>query len=435
MAATESDVIIIGGGVAGLAAAAELARKNFRVVLLEARERLGGRIFTTRPKGWGRAIELGAEFIHEGNPPLWRIVRQHRLRTRGMQRRHWLYEDGKLVRMDDLAERIERVTSRIDEKRVGTRSFADFLQKERGKISEEDATVAAGFIEGFEAAPMREMSARAVAGTTLDDEKQFQLPGGYDGVVNALADSARRAGVNLRLNAIVRAIEWRRGAVTVRTGRKAFTAKAAIVTLPLGVLQRRGARRGAVRFEPVLREKQKVLATMGVGHVIRLVVRFDARKWRRIGSTRLPVKKTGGFGFIHSRIPGVPVWWSLYDDAIVTGWAGGPAALALEGCSRRGIFEQALGSLAHLLGTSKTALRAAVIDWQTHNWSQDPFSGGAYSFTAAGHDDAAARLREPVQHTLFFAGEAMAEGEETGTVHGALSSGLRAAHEVRKTLR
>src|SRR3954471_6300201 len=115
----KESVIVIGGGVAGLAAAGALARRGFAVTLLEARDRLGGRILTTRPVSWGRPIELGAEFIHEGNAALWRIVRAERLATRPMPGRHWLWEGNSLRRLDDLAERIERVTSRIDEKRVG----------------------------------------------------------------------------------------------------------------------------------------------------------------------------------------------------------------------------------------------------------------------------------------------------------------------------
>jgi monoamine oxidase len=426
----EADVIVIGGGVAGLAAARELALKKRTVILIEARDRLGGRILTQRLRGLARPVELGAEFIHEGNAPLWKIVRGQRLRTVGMPGRHWHFREGELARMDDLAERIERVTSRIDAKRIGAKSFARFLGEQRGQVSDEDGAVAAGFVEGFEAAPMDRMSARALAGTTLDDEKQFLLPGGYDGVVKALADALPAARVRVVLSEPVRAVKWRRGAVSVVTRNANYVATAAVVTLPLGVLQAKPSQRGAVRFDPPLRAQEKIWKKMGMGHVIRLVLRFDPGKWRRLVPAGLRRKNSTGFGFIHSRIPGVPVWWSLRGDSVVTGWAGGPAALAFTGRSRRAIFERALSSLARILGRSRTAIRFAVRGWEAHDWSRDAFSRGAYSFTAAGQDDAPRRLREPVGKTLFFAGEATAEGEETGTVHGALASGLRAAQEV-----
>jgi monoamine oxidase len=426
MARLEADVIVIGGGVAGLAAARELARKKRTVLLLEARDRLGGRILTVRPQGWGRAVELGAEFIHEGNPALWRIVRAAGLKTERMPGGHWLSREGELKRVDDLAERIEGVTGRIDEKRTGAKSFAQFLAAQRGKLPEDDASLAAGFVEGFEAAPMTKMSARALAGATLDDHQQFVLPKGYDEVVASL----RCDRVQIVTGSPVRVVRWKRGGVTVRAGAETYFAKAAIVTLPLGVLQARPLQRGAVRFEPALRAKEKVWRKMRMGEVVRLVVRFDRRAWRRLLPRELRSGNKQGFGFIHSRIPGVPVWWSFRGDAVVTGWAGGPAAMALKHCTRAQLLSRALKSLAKLLGCPATEIGRALRGWETHSWSRDPFSRGAYSFVVAGADDASEKLREPVDGTLFFAGEATAGGEETGTVHGALASGIRAVREA-----
>ena len=88
--------------------------------------------------------------------------------------------------------------------------------------------------------------------------------------------------------------------------------------------------------------------------------------------------------------------------------------------------QQALSSLAQILQVDLKRLKRLVVAGRTHDWSHDPFTRGAYSFTPAGEDDTAARLRRPVQNTLFFAGEALADGAEVGTVHGALSSGIRA---------
>jgi len=95
----------------------------------------------------------------------------------------------------------------------------------------------------------------------------------------------------------------------------------------------------------------------------------------------------------------------------------------------------ALRSLGEILGVAPAALAKGLTGWLAHDWSHDPYSRGAYSFTAAGADDAAKKLREPVQATIFFAGEATAADAEVGTVHGALGSGIRAAKEVRRVLR
>ncbi|HEX2852879.1 MAG TPA: NAD(P)/FAD-dependent oxidoreductase [Opitutaceae bacterium] len=423
-----SDVIVIGAGMAGLAAAAELGRKGFSVSLLEARERIGGRIHTLRPEGWETPVELGAEFVHEGNPDLWRTLRRHRLGAKQVPGRHWMHDGEGLKRMDDIDDRIACITSKIDAKRIGTRSFAEFLRMKTGGFSAEEKAIATSFVEGFQAAPTQRMSARSVAGATLDDKGQFQLPGGYDRVVAAVAASFAKKRVSLFARRVVRAVTWKRGRVVVRTARETFTARAAIVAIPLGVLQAKAGEVGAIRFDPPLRSRQKLVRAMGTGHVIRVTFRFDPVKWKTLLPD--PLRSCVRVGFLHSNAKGVPVWWSMSGKPVVTGWAGGPAAIALSKRSERSVVETALASLGRLLGVGKNKLKAALRDYQTHNWTRDPFSRGAYTFVAAGHDDAAERLREPVRDTLFFAGEATADGEELGTVHGALSSGRRAAKEV-----
>lgn len=435
MLPTGSDVLVIGAGVAGLAAAASLGRRGRKVILLEARGRLGGRILSVRPAGWPRRVELGAEFIHGGNAALWRLVRKHRLALRRPPPRHWLYEAQGLRRLEDLSERLERVTKRIDARRMARWSFADFLRDAGEGISAEDRALVTGFVEGFEAAPLDEMSAAAMAGVTLDDDEQHLFAHGYDGLVAALSAEIESDKVETRCGAVVCRLEWARGRVTAVAGRATYSGRAAVVTLPLGVLQARPDRQGAVLFSPRLAAKEKVIAKMGMGHVIRLVLRFDGRAWRKLAPAVLRAHgNERGFGFIHSRLAGFPVWWSLHGDAVMTAWAGGPAGLRLAGLSPAEILRTAIESLSLLWGRPPTTIRAALLDWETHNWSRDPFSRGAYSFTVAGQLNAAEQLRRPVAGTLFFAGEATADGDEAGTVHGALSSGRRAADEAHAAL-
>ena len=173
-AAVTSDVVVVGAGVAGLAAAGELGRRGFTVTLLEARERLGGRVWTVRPAGWPTPVELGAEFVHAGNAALWRVMRKHRIGTASVPPRHWLRRDAKLEKIDDIAKRIEHVTGRIEPKRMRDWSFAEFLQGQApAAFDPVDRNLATGFVEGFQAAPLARMSASAVADETLDDDEQF----------------------------------------------------------------------------------------------------------------------------------------------------------------------------------------------------------------------------------------------------------------------
>jgi monoamine oxidase len=434
-----AEVIVIGGGVAGLAAARQLSGAGWKVLLLEARPRLGGRIHTHRFPGSRAAIELGAEFIHGGNPDLWRLVKRAGVNTRKVPQTHWLRRAGGLKRIRDLESEIASVTGLIKPSRAAGLSFAAYFRRYPPKVSREAWELACGFVEGFEAGPLGAISAASLAGESMDEEDQYAVPGGYDQVVADLAGDCLRRGVSLLTGVVVQSVVWRRGRVWVDAVPSAtgtairYGARAAVVTLPVGVLQaRRGA--GAVRFDPPLARKQASVDRMRMGDVARMVFRFKPEAWDRLLPEISPRRRRGGFGFIHSAVDGVPVWWSLSSEPVLVGWAGGPAATALlkmpPGLRRR----RALRSLAALSGVSYSKLQKAVAGWGHADWTNDPFSRGAYSFTAAGQEDGASILRQPVRNTLFFAGEATAEGPEVGTVHGALSSGIRAAKEAARAL-
>jgi monoamine oxidase len=430
---TKTDVLVLGGGVSGLAAAGDLARAGFRVTLLEARRRLGGRILTRRPPGWAGPVEEGAEFIHGGNRALWELLRRSGIRVHRLRDRHCIGRDGAIRRLGDLDRRIASVTGLIRPAKAGRLSFGAYFRRYPPAVDADTWSLARGFIEGFEAAPLDAFSARAVSGESLDEEHQYALPGGYDQVVDVLAGAAVAAGVRILTGSPVRAVRWRRGrvAATAGSGRR-FAGRAAVVALPLGVLKAR-AGRGAVRFSPDPTAARRAIEAIGLGHVVRMAFRFQPRFIRSLPPALRP-PRGDGFGFLH--VPGevVPVWWSLSDEPLLVAWAGGPAAAALLARPPSSRRSAALRSLARALGQPASRVAGAVTGWATHDWSGDPFSRGAYSYPAAGHDGAADVLRKPVASTLFFCGEAAAEGPEVGTVHGALASGLRAARYLRQAL-
>ena len=423
-----TDVIVIGGGIAGLAAAATAARRGLRVTLLEARDRLGGRICTLRPPHWPGHVEVGAEFVHEGNRPFCRLLREHGLETRVVPQAHWRWNGTGLQPIRDIAGEVGLVTREIDGAHMRRWSFADFLDRKQDRLPERARLLALEYVQGFHAAAPEAISAPALEDTTFEPKEQHVVTAGYDALVQRLTDEMP-ANVAVLRRQVVRTIEWAQGEVRVGTTTRRFRARAAIVTLPLGVLKANARQRGGVRFSPVLRDKQRVISRMAVGQVIRISFRFADRDWPVLVPIALQ-HQPNGFGFIHAQVTGVPVWWSLAGDHTVTGWAGGPAAAALAKLSRRRICDRALSSLSQVLGTPKRVLVRSLRGTATHNWSNDPFSRGAYSFTAVGMEAGAEALRAPVKNTLFFAGEATADGEEIGTVHGAYASGLRAGTEA-----
>jgi monoamine oxidase len=432
------DVIVIGGGVAGLAAARELSRARLGVILVEARARVGGRIDTLRPPGWPHPVEMGAEFIHVGNPDLWRLMKSAHLRPRKLLDHHWISRGGTIGRIANLDRKLGSVTRLIRPANAGDLSFAEYFRRHPAQVTPDEWMLARGFVEGFEAAPLDRISAKSLAGEAMDDQHQYVVPGGYDQVITKLLDDCALGGVRVLREMVVGSVTWRRGRVSVfardsiADTRRTYTARAAVVALPLGVLKARGGA-GAVRFQPDLRRKRAAIGGMQMGDVVRLSIRFRRASLARILPEILR-RRRHGFGFLHSAAQGVPVWWSLSDQPVLVGWAGGPAAKALLRLPPSSRFNRALASLAEILGISQRRVRSGVVGWQAFDWTNDPFSRGAYSFTAAGQDESGKELARPVGKTLFFAGEATADGAEVGTVHGALSSGIRAATEAVRAL-
>lgn len=426
----EPDVIVIGAGVAGLAAAGELARGGLRVRVLEARSRIGGRVFSVAPRGWNAPVEFGAEFVHGGNESLAELLRSARIGTYPVSEAMWWREDGVLRRVPDFWERMAAVMKRIPE-RTGDATFADFLATDGNGVSAEDRWLARHYAGGFNAGPVSALSAAALredrAGT---EDTDYKLKRRYSRVAEELRRRCPADLVDVRLRSEVVSVRWRRGEVVVSARATdeladtltAHTARAVVVTLPLGVLKA-----GDVAFVPALAEKEALIKRLGWGQAVRLTFRFRPEFWKLV--PRHLCGEDGRFyGFLNAPEEAFPVWWALAPEPILTAWAGGDAATAIMGLSPANQLRAALGSLASLLETTPQAVKEQLSGWRTHDWHGDPYARGAYSYVAAGEEGGAAELGKPCENTIFFAGEATAE--ETGTVHGALQSGLRVAREV-----
>ncbi|HUQ80316.1 MAG TPA: FAD-dependent oxidoreductase [Gemmatimonadaceae bacterium] len=173
------DVVIVGAGVAGLAAARRLREGRASTVILEARDRIGGRIFTVRDERTPSPIELGAEFVHGTADEVVAIVRESRLVVCDIHGERWRAQGGKLTPIDDddFWEQLGRVMRRLDPARTPDRSFEEFLDAKPGGASLARArTVAREFVEGFHAADLSRISERSLAdgGAPKDDDEECQ---------------------------------------------------------------------------------------------------------------------------------------------------------------------------------------------------------------------------------------------------------------------
>jgi monoamine oxidase len=407
------DVVIIGAGAAGLAAAQDLMAAGLHVCCVEARDRIGGRILTLYDAATPLPIELGAEFVH-GKPAeiveLARAAGLHIYETGGrpislMPGGEDMDEDGSRV-LEDLSN---SATEENDE------TFQSFLDRSHYSPGEKHA--AAAFVEGFNAA-RREMIGTAAlaqdqrAGDTIEGDSAFRIHEGYGALIQALT-----RGVEVRLNSVVEAVAWKPGSATVRlSAAGSVHARHVVITVPLGVLQA-----GAIRFDPEPTTTLAAARALRFGDAIRVTFLFESAFW-----DDSPL--TANAGFLFSDAPVFPVWWTGAPAEMhaITGWTAGPKADALIGLSMDEVISRARDTLVHLL---KPAVLPAHRSW-FHDWYGDPFSRGAYSYVPARALPARRTLAEPVEHTLYFAGEATDLIGYGGTVHGAIASGRRAARQI-----
>jgi len=432
------DVVIIGAGAAGLAAMAELAGKGLSVLLLEARDRVGGRVWTRYEPETTVPLELGAEFIHgEPDSTLELLRRSGSLaaRTKGS---HWELHDGKLRVMDEVFPQIQDAMK--DKALLGDAdiSFATFLERsEKHGLSADARMYARMMVEGFDAADPERVSAQSIAEEWKEggaaDSPQARPTAGYGRLLAALANVIDGVKVRLQLQSVVRSVRWKRGSVEVEGAQlgKPFrvSARYALVTLPVGVLQQSSDAEGSVNFVPGLNEKAVALSQLASGPVMKVVLRFDTAFWEALDDGQYEAAT-----FFHARECAFPTLWtaSPLRAPVLVAWAGGPKAAELSRLSEQNVVEQALESVAAVFGESCDAAARLVAAYY-HNWQHDVFARGAYSYLNVGGQTARATLAAPVQDTLFFAGEATDPGEEAATVAGALQSGTRAALEILRS--
>ncbi|MBZ5584562.1 MAG: FAD-dependent oxidoreductase, partial [Acidobacteriia bacterium] len=239
-------ILVIGGGVAGLTAARELAQSGARVTLLEARSRLGGRIHTEYPRGAGGPVELGAEFLHGRHPELWRMARAAGLLVYEVRGEHRYARPGRLEAGEGIWDRTGQILSRMARAGGPDRTFAEFIHGEfAGPRWKEAREWAINYVEGFNAADHERVSIQWLAqggraSGEIEGDRQFRAANGYSRLIDWLVGECERLGVIIVPGSAVRRIVWRRGSLSASTNSDPGPAPrfdAAIVTVPLGVLQ------------------------------------------------------------------------------------------------------------------------------------------------------------------------------------------------------
>jgi monoamine oxidase len=438
------DVLIIGAGAAGLAACRVLTGAGLRVAILEARQRIGGRIQTvqeTLPELGTLPVELGAEFIHGLPRSSWSVIREGRLDTYELDGSRLCFNDAMLqhcpAEHGQAFEVLDSMQRWLASQPAATDlSFAQYLQA--AGLHSAGADRAAAYVEGFNAADRNIVGIAALARQqqaedSIQGDRMFHIKGGYERLTEFLCRESIARGAVLLLGHAVREVRWQPGRVTVTgsVGDRDFqvSAERLISTLPLGVLHS-----GGVGFDPTPSDLLRQASRMAMGCALHISLLFKSKFWCEPAFTdRHPAIAADlpALSFLFARDTHWPTWWTSAPGAspILTAWAAGPASARLDG--RRPV-DLAMSDAARIFNLSEASVRQRLHSAPWHDWQSDPYSRGAYSYVPAGALDASELMSRPCADTLFFAGEHTDTEGHWGTVHAALNSGLRAAGQVLK---
>ncbi|HEY9226122.1 MAG TPA: NAD(P)/FAD-dependent oxidoreductase [Gemmatimonadaceae bacterium] len=436
------DVIVVGAGVAGLAAASRLAEAGRDVVVLEARERLGGRILTEPSSDSAAAIELGAEFLHGDAEPTEEIADRHGLTLVHLPDRRYQTSGTRIKELTGYWDELDRAMRALKSPRTRDRSLTEAIAARGARLSRRDRTFALQYASGYDAADPALVSERWLAegGMPCDDVRELRarrILGGYSRLIDVLAEPIRP---RILTGMIVSTIRWTRGRVDVECRdasgvlQTPFAARAVVITVPLGVLAAPPGVVGALSFDPPVRTLDRAIALGAMGDVVKLVLRFKEPFWlsRRFGEARKQ-PMLDGMSFIQPlRREPFSIWWTMTPvrSPLLVAWSAGPKATALAELSRDELSRVAVESLSEVFVMRASALRAQLVGVYYHDWVHDPFARGAYSYARVGGHRMSERLARPIQQTIWIAGEAADREGRSGTVHGAIASGYRAAKEI-----
>lgn len=407
-------ILIVGAGAAGLMAARELSRSGHTVIILEARERIGGRISPQPKEVLGYEAMGGAEFVH-GEAPISKAIIAEAGLSLQQGTEWWNVFDGEPSRRNIWEGSTPQLleTLKTLEHDMTVAEFLDTHYPDNAEVRE----FATRWTESYDAGEVHRASAIYMRDEMIHDEEysQYSIKEGYGPFLRHLTNDLN---AEIRLREVVKRIDFSGNGIQVTTEHSAYEADKVIVTVPVPLI-------ASIEYIPTIPHKIEAAGRLGFGNVIKILLRFDHRWW---GSLRNKQFEKMFFMFSKEIIP---TWWTQYPDEypVLTGWLAGPKAHAYVHTTEDELVSLALQSLSNIFTVDRARLGEMLVVSKAFVWEADPFARGGYSYPTPESEAAVDELAAPEGNKLYFAGEAITH-EMAATVEGALQSGREAARLI-----
>lgn len=422
------DIIIVGGGAAGLMAAKILSAGGKKILLLEAKKDLGGRIY--RVENFSTPAEGGAEFIHGNLKTTLSLLKEANVKKENVKGQVCRLENGKWKANNNIVPHWDSLLKQMQDCKEDM-TVNDFLQyffhEKKYDVLRRQFTK---YVEGYDAADTNNTSIFAIRKEMEgEDEGQYRPQAGYMALIDFLKDECLKCNAKIKTGEPVLQITREKN-VEVITSLAKYSCRKIIIAVPLGVLQCSFTGKEIINFPNCLRDHIDAAKTIGNGGVIKFLMEFDKAFW--LDKKFLNEKNIPPPSYILTDAL-VPTWWTQYPSAnpLLTGWLAGPASYKMKNYSEKELKEIAIESLSAIFSMPVADLETRSKVSKIINWINEPYILGGYSYTTILTEKARRLLIQPVEDSFYFAGEYVAKNS-LSTVDAALQSGKEVAEKILK---